>query len=156
MCHGVSNHQYVDCLLSHLFRRTPKKISKPHVMGHCEGKPPMAGGFPSQGVSNAENVSILWRHRLPLTLDCLLGTLLRIGQSNFKASYVVAASRFNARLYDRTPISIKNNVYPALLLKATEAWFNINMPSYQYRKSQCGYKTVGRLSYLHNWVNLCW
>ena len=28
-------------------------------------------------------------------------------------------------------------------------WFNIKMPSYQFRKSHCGDKTVIRLSYLH-------
>ena len=29
-------------------------------------------------------------------------------------------------------------------------WFNIKMPSYQYRKSHCGDKTILRPSYLHN------
>ena len=32
-------------------------------------------------------------------------------------------------------------------------WFNIKMPSYQYRKSHCGDKTVVRSSYLHNGVS---
>ena len=31
-------------------------------------------------------------------------------------------------------------------------WFNIKMSSYQYRKSQCGDKTVVRSSYLHNGI----
>ena len=30
--------------------------------------------------------------------------------------------------------------------------FNIKMPSYQYRKSYCGDKTVVRSSHLHNWI----
>ena len=30
------------------------------------------------------------------------------------------------------------------------AWINIKMPSYQYRKSHCGDKTILRPSYLHN------
>ena len=29
-------------------------------------------------------------------------------------------------------------------------WFNIKMPSYQYKKSHCGDKTILRPSYLHN------
>ena len=33
------------------------------------------------------------------------------------------------------------------------AWFNINMLSYQYRKSHCGDKTVVRSSYLHNGIS---
>ena len=32
-------------------------------------------------------------------------------------------------------------------------WFNIKMPSYQYRKSHCGDKTVVRSSYLNNGIS---
>ena len=32
-------------------------------------------------------------------------------------------------------------------------WFNIKMPSYQYRKSHCGDKTILRSSYLHNGIS---
>ena len=31
--------------------------------------------------------------------------------------------------------------------------FNIKMPSYRYRKSHCGDKTVVRSSYLHNGIS---
>ena len=34
---SVSNHRYLDCLLKCLFRRKPKKTSKLHVTGLCEG-----------------------------------------------------------------------------------------------------------------------
>ena len=60
---GVSNHQPHDCLLNRLFRRRSKKISKLHVTGHCAGNSPGTGEFPAQMTSNAENVSIWWRHR---------------------------------------------------------------------------------------------
>ena len=43
---------------------TSKKISKLRGTGLCEGNPPMTGGFPSPRASNAENVSIWWRHRV--------------------------------------------------------------------------------------------
>ena len=33
------------------------------------------------------------------------------------------------------------------------SWFSIKMPSYQYRKSHCGDKTVVRSSYLHNGIS---
>ena len=36
--------------------------------------------------------------------------------------------------------------------KYTGGWFNINMTSYQYRKSHCGDKTILRPSYLHNGI----
>ena len=59
---GVSNHQPHDRLLDHLFRRRSKKISKLRVTGLCEGNSPLTGEFPAERASNAENVSIWWRH----------------------------------------------------------------------------------------------
>ena len=40
-----------------------KKTSKLRVTGLCAGNSPGTGEFPAQGASNAENVSIWWRHR---------------------------------------------------------------------------------------------
>ena len=59
---GVSNHQPHDCLLNHLFRRRSKKTLKLRVTGLCEGNSPGTGEFPAQMASNAENVTIWWRH----------------------------------------------------------------------------------------------
>ena len=59
---GVSNDRQLDRLLNRLFRRRSKKISNPGVTSLCQGNPPVTGGFPSQGASNAENASIWWRH----------------------------------------------------------------------------------------------
>ena len=39
------------------------------LLALCEGNPPVTGGFPSQRVSNAENVSFWWRHRGANLLD---------------------------------------------------------------------------------------
>ena len=39
-----------------------KKTSKLRDASLCEGNPPITGGIPSQKASNAENVSIWWRH----------------------------------------------------------------------------------------------
>ena len=61
---SASNHQPHDCLLKHLFRRRSKKTSKLHVTGHCAGNSPGTGEFPAQLASNAENVSIWWRHHV--------------------------------------------------------------------------------------------
>ena len=63
-CHSVSNHQPRECLLRRLIRRTSKKISKLRVTGLCEGNSPDTGEFPAQMASNAENVSIWWRHHV--------------------------------------------------------------------------------------------
>ena len=59
---GVSNHQLHDCLLNHLFRRWSKKTPRLRVAGFCAGNSPMTSQFPAQMASNAENVSIWWRH----------------------------------------------------------------------------------------------
>ena len=63
-CHnehgGISNHLY--CSLSHLFRHRSKKTSKRRVTGLCAGNSLVTGEFPVQRASNAENVSIWWRH----------------------------------------------------------------------------------------------
>ena len=49
-------------LLKHLFRRRSKKTSKLRVTGRCGQNSPVTGEFPTQSTSNAENVSIWWRH----------------------------------------------------------------------------------------------
>ena len=62
------NHQRLDCLLDLLWlfcscaksKNTPKLC----ITGLSQGEPAVTGGFPSQRASNAENVSIWWRHRV--------------------------------------------------------------------------------------------
>ena len=61
-CDSLSNHQPHDCLLNRLFRSRSKKTSKLRVTGLCAGISPGTGEFPAQMASNAENVSIWWRH----------------------------------------------------------------------------------------------
>ena len=58
---GVSNYQSHHCLLNRLFMRRSKKTSKLRVTGLCERNP---GEFASQKTSDAENVSIWWRHHV--------------------------------------------------------------------------------------------
>ena len=59
---GVSNHQPHDCLLNRLCGLRWKKTSKLRVTGLCAGNSLETGEFPAQMASNAENVSIWWRH----------------------------------------------------------------------------------------------
>ena len=47
---------------SNAFKRKSKKIAKLHVTGFCAGNSPVTDEFPAQMASNAENVSIWWRH----------------------------------------------------------------------------------------------
>ena len=59
---GVSNHQPHDCLFNRLFRSRSKKTSKHRVTGLCAWNSSVTGEFPAQMASNAEHVSIWWRH----------------------------------------------------------------------------------------------
>ena len=59
----------VSCLLNRLFRRKSKKTSKLRVTGLCAGNSPGTGEFPAQMASDAENVSIWWRHHVPDNKD---------------------------------------------------------------------------------------
>ena len=61
---GVSNHQPYNYLLNLSFRRRSKKTSKLSVNGLCIGKSQVIGEFPARRASNAENVSIWWRHHV--------------------------------------------------------------------------------------------
>ena len=67
----ISNHQPHDCLLNRLFRRRSKKTPKLRVAGLCEGNSSATGEFPAQRASNAENISIWWRHHDIEQWDCL-------------------------------------------------------------------------------------
>ena len=62
--YSVSNHQPHHCLLNRSCRRRSKKTPKLHVTGLCAGNSPGTGEFPAQMASNAENVSIWWRHHV--------------------------------------------------------------------------------------------
>ena len=73
---SVSNHQSYDCLLNRLFRRRSKKTSKLRLTGLCAGNSPGTGEFTAHMASNAENVSIWWRHHvLFFSLDKLSNKL---------------------------------------------------------------------------------
>ena len=60
----VSSHQPHHCLHSRLFRHRRKKTSKLRVTGLCAGNSLGTGEFPAQMASNAEKVSIWWRHHV--------------------------------------------------------------------------------------------
>ena len=61
---GVSDHQPHDCLPNRLFGHRSKKTSMLGITGLCAGYSPVTGEFAAQTASNAENVSIWWRHHV--------------------------------------------------------------------------------------------
>ena len=47
-----------------VYSGTDKKTKKLRVTGFSEGNSPVTGEYPVQRASNAENVSIWWRHHV--------------------------------------------------------------------------------------------
>ena len=64
----VSHHQPYYCLHNRSFRRRWKKTSKLRVTGLRAGNSQVTGEFTAQRASNAEKVSIWWRHHGSLRL----------------------------------------------------------------------------------------
>ena len=67
LCHWVQtiivlSYLMSCCSLSALDTPLVSKTSKLHVTGLCVGNSPVTSEFPAQRASNAENVSIWWRH----------------------------------------------------------------------------------------------
>ena len=61
--HGVSNLRHLHCFSQQFVQvHIKQNIKAPRITCLCEGNPPVTDGFPSQRASNAENVSIWWRH----------------------------------------------------------------------------------------------
>ena len=61
------------CLLNISFVRRSKKISRFRVTGHCEGNPPVTGGFPSQG---PENISIFLNGEISLQVIFVIQVII--------------------------------------------------------------------------------
>ena len=61
---GVSNNQPYDYLRNRLFKARIKENIKTTPTGVCEGNSPVTCEFPAQRASNAETVSIWWRHHV--------------------------------------------------------------------------------------------
>ena len=76
---SVSNHQPQITRLNRLFRRRSRKTSKLRVTGLREGNSPVAGEFPAQMASNAENASIWW-HNHAISIDTFPTLAARIAR----------------------------------------------------------------------------
>ena len=157
---SISNHQPHDCLLNRLFRRRSKKASKLRVTDLCEGNSLVSGEFPAQMASDAENVSISWRHHV--TIHCavpLTWVLFCVHQSMPKSMQEVY------RCFHKTPDLSENSSgkeqcylrtsYTNYIIHATrnsEIWFIektryhyfgkcINIISYNYKRDR-GHKYI--------------
>ena len=94
---GVSNHQPHHCLLNRLSRCRSKKTSKLRVTGLCEGNSPVTSEFPAQMSSNAENVSIWWRHHVWAVVTKLVGIVVYMCVYVCYCCPVIISTTFNLR-----------------------------------------------------------
>ena len=90
---SVNNHQPDDCLLISLFRRRSKKTSKLRVTGLCTGNSPEKGEFPAQVDSNAESVSIWWRHHDAGQSYSGTSLMTLVESNQMKKKFVISACR---------------------------------------------------------------
>ena len=108
----VSNHQPHGCLLNRLFGRRSKKTPKLRVTGLCAGNSPGTFEFSAQMASNAENVSIWWRHHAWVKIQWSLFW----GRSH-KSSLIQMIARYRTRkkhyLKRRWPYSFTHMWYHA-------------------------------------------
>ena len=88
---------------------------------------------------------------IPVKFEKNLENILRVIKQT-------ACLRMNRQKDGQTPGQMgKHDFYSSSshywLVKEKGPWFKIKIPSYQYRKSHCGDKTVVRSSYLHNGIS---
>ena len=86
---SVSYHQPHYCLLNRSLRLRSKKHSKLRVNGLCAGYSPFTGKVPAQMASNAENVSIWWRHHVEQSVFCRDLTKVSSGSTRCVAWYSI-------------------------------------------------------------------
>ena len=109
------------------------------LLAFCAGNSPVPGEFPTQR---------------PVTRSFDIFFELRLNKQLNKQSWGWWFETRSCSLWRHRNVYNINHCHP---VKASEwttgPWFNIKMPSYQYRKSLCGDKTVVRSSYLHNGIS---
>ena len=96
---NVSNHQLHDCLLTRLFRCRSKKTSKLRITGLCAGTSAGMGEFPAKMASDAENVSIWWRHHEFLCCNMVSMWSLLSAHEVIQISYFILVTIFSLIIY---------------------------------------------------------
>ena len=82
------------------------KTSKPRIIGLCEGNSPVADGFPAEKASNAEYVSIWWRHH-----TWIQWPILRPQYEALRLRYpYYLISEFNAKIIHLIEVTFRQNI----------------------------------------------
>ena len=111
-----------------------KKTSKLRVTGLCEENSPVTGEFPSQGASNAENISIWWRHHDTLHHQ-QSGTTSFIQDSNmFNKWHLQQLSWYLIEYLPSKYTNSQNEISPQQIYKFTEQ--NISPANIQIHRTK--------------------
>ena len=95
------------------------RTSKLRVTGLCAGNSPVTGEFPAQMASNAENVSIWWRHHAPGLLHWHQGNRM-VGLVPVKQYWRIQAND----TYDRTQNYVVHEIKQGAYLMGYTVWLN--------------------------------
>ena len=154
-------------LLKRLFRHKWKKTSKLRVTGLCEGNSPVTGEFPAQRASNAENVSISWRHHVHVwcngkchsdnpTWDCYTGTLWLIIRATYSTiggwNVHLLAPDFEVHCADMANITEEQHSYPRDTRRSGMLYYTLivsskgqNAYTWSSTITLCGLQTIIKL-----------
>ena len=91
--HGASNHRHLHCLLHCWYRPRSKKAWKLRVTGLWAGNSPVTVEFPAQKASNAENVSIWWRHHVSTSCEIVPRWMSHTTSDNSNTAWAMAWCR---------------------------------------------------------------
>ena len=136
--HGISNHWHLVCLFNMLLRLKIKKTSKFHIIGHLWGEPTRTATSTS-GTAHKGSVmrKVFPRHNLIMNKSCLANVIM--SQEEISTRLIVL---FHAIVMELSVLLFYYSSWLAVQLQTDSGGgFNINMPSYQYRKSHCGDQT---------------
>ena len=114
------NHQPYDWFPNRLFRHRSKKTSKLRVIGLCAGNAPVTGEFPSQMASDAEKVSIWWRHNMKSEWE----HMSRILWQHIKNAFTIASKHSHKAHFS------KKKYYPQYA--GILVWYQISFSKYVF------------------------
>ena len=157
--HGVSNHQPHDCLLSRSIRRRSKRTSKLRVTGLCAGNSPVTGEFPAQMASNAENVSIWWRHCVIGDISLVYCIIFRPNEANSMPNiirYDIGYVRYMCLQCAGITIAPRHkcNLDEIFVISCTESCQNDNFQCSQWR--QFHQNDISVSMYMRRITDLTW
>ena len=112
-------------------RHRSKKTPKPRVTGLCAGNSPVTGEFPAQRTSNAENVSICWRHHARSDEIKVVWTGFFISHWHFSVYFIRYTKKgdWDAIFTGKTPLYVRVVTWVAKTCHLLWCWNILELPA---------------------------